>query len=88
MLLDVLLAIVEDIIKGIKVGGSLGCSDCALFEFVMLRNVGLANSEVRTLNFGRTALGCFRNCGLRFPGILSLEAKMLRKAGCSSRVTF
>ena len=43
-MLDVLLAIVEDIIKGIKVGGSLGCSDHALVEFVISRNVGLAKS--------------------------------------------
>jgi len=59
-LLDVLLAIVEDIIKGIKVGGSLGCSDHALVEFVISRNVGLAKSGVRTLNFRRVDFRLFK----------------------------
>ena len=48
----------EDIIKGIKIGGSLGCS--ALVEFVILRNVGLAKSGVRTLNFGRVIFRLFK----------------------------
>jgi len=60
VLLDVLLAIVEDIIKGIKVGGSLGCSDHALVEFVISRNVGLAKSGVRTLNFRRVDFRLFK----------------------------
>jgi len=47
-----------DIIKGIKIGGSLGCS--ALVEFVILRNVGLAKSGVRTLNFGRVIFRLFK----------------------------
>ena len=35
-----------EIIKGIKTGGSLGCSDHILVEFVISRNVGLAESGV------------------------------------------
>jgi len=40
-------------IKDIKIGGRLGCSDHALVEFAILRNMGLAKSGVRTLNFRR-----------------------------------
>ena len=34
-LLDLLLTNVEEIINGVKVGGSLGCSDHALVEFMI-----------------------------------------------------
>ena len=37
--------------RSLKVGGSQGCSDHALVKFVISRNVGLAKSGVRTLNF-------------------------------------
>ena len=53
VLLDLLLTSVEEISKGVNTGGSLGCSDHALVEFVISRDVGLAKSGVRTLNFGR-----------------------------------
>lgn len=38
----------EEIIKDIKTGGSLRCSDCALVEFMILKNISLAK---RTLSF-------------------------------------
>ena len=38
-------------IRGVKIGGSLGCSDHALVELVILGNARLAKSRVRTLNF-------------------------------------
>ena len=43
----------EEIIKGVNAGGSLGCSNHALIEFVISRDVGLPKSGVRNLNFGR-----------------------------------
>lgn len=52
-MLDLLLTNAEMIITGVKVGGSLGCSDHAVAEFMISRNAGLANSGVRTLNFRR-----------------------------------
>ena len=39
--------------RDVKIGGSLGCSDHALVEFVIWRNAGLAKSRVCTLNFRR-----------------------------------
>ena len=48
-----------EIIKGIKTGGSLGCSDHALIECMILMNVGLAEREVRTQNSRRANLKLF-----------------------------
>ena len=41
----------EESIREVKIGGSLGCRDHALMEFVILKNGGLAKSRVRTLCF-------------------------------------
>ena len=57
-MLDLLLTSAEEIIKGIKIGGSLGCS--ALVEFVILRNVDLTKSGIRNLNFGRANFRLFK----------------------------
>lgn len=40
-------------IKEAKTGGSLGYNNHALVEFVIVKNRGLAKSEVRMLNFER-----------------------------------
>jgi len=49
-----------EIIKGIKTGGSLGCRDHALIECMILMNVGLAESEVRTQNSRRANFSLFK----------------------------
>ena len=51
---------VEEIIKDIKIGGSLGCSDHALLEFVILRKMDLAKCKVRALNLGRVNFRLFK----------------------------
>ena len=51
-MLDLLLTSAEEIIKGVKAGGSLGCSDHALVKFMISRNADLTKSGVRTLYFG------------------------------------
>ena len=43
----------EESIREVKIGGSLGCSDHALVEFVILKNAGLAKNRARTLCFRR-----------------------------------
>ena len=48
-----MLANEEESIREVKTGGSLGCSDHALVEFVILKNAGLAKSRARTLCFRR-----------------------------------
>ena len=45
-----MLTSAKEIIKDIRIRGSLGCSNFALIEFMILRNVGLAKSGVRMLN--------------------------------------
>ena len=70
-----LLTNAEEIIKSVKVGGSLGCSDHALVEFVILRNVGLAKSGVRTLNFGRANFKLFKELLAKIPWDAVLKDK-------------
>lgn len=42
---------VEEIASNLYIFNRLGCSNRALVEFVILRNMGLAKSGVRTLKF-------------------------------------
>jgi len=39
----------------VKIGGSLGSSDHAVMELAVLRDMGQAKSEVRTLNFRKAS---------------------------------
>lgn len=50
---DLVLINAEEIIIVVKIRGSLGCSDCDLVKFGILRNKGLAKSVVMTMNFSR-----------------------------------
>jgi len=50
MFLDLLLTSSEELIKEVKTGGTLGCSDHALLEFVVLRKMDLSKSRVSLLN--------------------------------------
>lgn len=66
-LLDLLLTNAEEIIKDVNVEGSLGCSNHALVEFVISRDVGLAKGGVRTLNFGRANFKLFNGLLAEIP---------------------
>jgi len=57
---DLLLTNVEEIIKDVKIGVSLGCGDHALVKFMISRNMGLAKSGIRTLKFGRVNFRLFK----------------------------
>lgn len=46
-MLDLLLTKAKEVVKVIKIGSSLGCSDHTLVELVISRNMGLAKSRVR-----------------------------------------
>jgi len=48
-LLDLVLTNEEESIREVKIGGSLGCSNHALVEFVMLKNAGPAKSRAKDL---------------------------------------
>lgn len=43
VLLDWVLTSVDELIREVKIRGSLGCSDHALVKFVFSRNMGFAN---------------------------------------------
>ena len=53
-------------------GGSLGCSDHALVEFVILKNAGLAKSRARTLCFRRANFRLLKELldGIRWETVL------------------
>ena len=61
-ILDLVLSNEEESIREVKIRGSLGCSDHALVEFVILKNAGLTKSRARTLCFRRVNSVCLRNC--------------------------
>ena len=44
----------------VKIGGSQGCSDDALVEFTVLRDMGQVNCKVKTLNFRRANFQLFK----------------------------
>jgi len=51
VILDLLVTNARELIGDMKIGGSLGCSDLALVDFVVLRDIGQVKSKIRTLNF-------------------------------------
>jgi len=57
--LDLVLNNTEGLIKKVKTGGTLGCSDHATVEFVVLRNMGLAISGIRAPNFRKGSFKVF-----------------------------
>ena len=58
----------EESIRDVKTGGSLGCSDHALLEFLILKNVGLAKSSARTLCFRRANFRLLKELLSGIPG--------------------
>ena len=59
-LLDLFLTTMEQLIRDVKIGGSLGCSCDALVEFTILRDMGHMKSRVRTLSFRRMNFQLFK----------------------------
>ncbi|PKU41381.1 rna-directed dna polymerase from mobile element jockey- hypothetical protein [Limosa lapponica baueri] len=51
VILDLMVTNASELVGDVKIRGSLGCSDHALVEFAVLKDMGQANSKVRTLNF-------------------------------------
>jgi len=80
--LDLALTNAENIIKEVKIGGTLGYSDHDLVEFVNLRNKGIANDQTQLHT------SCLRNCWMRSPWKLYLGTKKLVRASNSLRTPF
>jgi len=65
--LDLMPTNASELIGDIKTGGGLGCSDHALVEFTVLRDVGKARSRVRTLKFRKANFQLFKKLVSRTP---------------------
>ena len=59
-MLDLVLTSVKETVKEVKIRESLGCSNHVLVKSVILRNVVLPRSGVRTLNFRRSNFRLFK----------------------------
>jgi len=57
---DLLLTHASELIIYVKTGGGLVCSDHALVESIVLRDMGKARSIVRTLHFRKADLQLFK----------------------------
>jgi len=66
-ILDLMVTNASELISDVKIGGSLGCSDDALVEFTVLRDMGKARSIVRTLNFRKANFQLFKELVSRTP---------------------
>lgn len=51
---------VGELILNVKIGGSLGCSNHALVEFAVLRNMGQVRNKVMPLNFRKADFQLFK----------------------------
>ncbi|KAK4817941.1 hypothetical protein QYF61_002785 [Mycteria americana] len=65
----------SELIGDVKIGGSLGCSDHALVEFAVLRDMGQVKSKVRTLNFRKANFQLFKEVVNRTPWETALRDK-------------
>lgn len=50
-ILDLMVTKISELVGDLKTGDSLGCSDHAVVELTLLRNMGQAKNKIRTLNF-------------------------------------
>jgi len=80
VLLDLVLANKEGMVEDVKVGGSLGCSDCEMVNFRILRGGSRATSKIKTLDFRRANFGLFQ-CLLRgIPWVRALEGRGIQES--------
>ncbi|PKU32688.1 nedd4-binding protein 2-like 2 [Limosa lapponica baueri] len=66
-ILDLIVTDASELIRDVKTGGSLGCSDHALVEFTVLRDTCQTRGIVRTLNFRKANLQLFKELVNRTP---------------------
>lgn len=60
LLLDLLLTNTDELIREVKTGGILGCSDHALLELMISRDIGQAKRIVKTLNLRKENFQLFK----------------------------
>jgi len=74
-ILDLMVTKASELIGDVKIGGSLGCSDHALVEFTVLRDMGQAKSKVRTWSFRKENFQLFKELVSRTPWETALRDK-------------
>jgi len=61
VLLDLVLTNRDSLVKDVKAGGSLGCSDHEMVEFRILRGGSRAVSRITALDFRRANFSLFKD---------------------------
>ncbi|GAB0182327.1 hypothetical protein GRJ2_000698000 [Grus japonensis] len=74
-MLDLVLTNKEELVRNVKLKGSLGCSDHEMVEFKILRAERRAHSKLGTLDFRRADFGLFRDLLSRVPWDKALEGR-------------
>ncbi|GAB0181507.1 hypothetical protein GRJ2_000616000 [Grus japonensis] len=74
-LLDLSLTNMDELIRDVKIGGSLGCSDHVLVKFTILRDMGQMKSRVKTLNFRKANFQLFKELVDGTPWEIALRDK-------------
>ena len=74
-ILDLTVTNAGELIHDVKIGGSLGCRDHALVDFIVLRDMGQTKSKVRTLNFKKYNFQLFKELVYRTPWETALRDK-------------
>jgi len=87
-ILDLPVTNASEIIRDIKTGGSLGCSDHALVEFTVLRDMGQEKSKVRTWNFRKANFLLFKELVSRTPWETALRHKGAAQSQQIFKATF
>ena len=78
--LDLLLTNANELIGDTRIGGCLGCSDHAMVEFTLQRDMRQAKSKIRMLHFRKANLQLFREL-VKHPGKPSSWARVQSRAG-------
>jgi len=74
-LLNLVLTNKEGLVKDVKVGGRLGCSNHEMVEFTILRGGSRVISRIKTLDFRRANFGLFKELLGRIPWARAVEGR-------------
>jgi len=77
-----------ELISDVKIAGSLGCSDHALVELAVLRDMGQVKSKVKTLSFRKANVQLFKELGNKTPWETALRDKEVEQSWQIFKGTF
>lgn len=79
-LLDLVFTNQEELVRDVKVKGSIGCSDHGLVEFRILRGGSKTETRITTLDFRRADCGLFRDLLKRIPQYTALGRREVQES--------